>query len=147
LTADFDIRKEDAVGDEGVVLTDREREALAGLAQSIGDPWLARQLVGQDTPSPHDKKRRLPGQAALQRLNRAATTSVWVGLALLVAGAVLAVTTFAHSTVVASLGLVLMGAGLWRLAADQSEVIVRRLTERRIPAAGPPPPRTPPEAV
>ena len=33
--------------DEGIVLTEREREALAGLAESIGDPWLAGQLAGR----------------------------------------------------------------------------------------------------
>jgi hypothetical protein len=49
--------------------------------------------------------------------------------------------------VVASLGLVLMGAGLWRLAVDQGDVIIRRLTERRVPAPVPPPPHTPPGAT
>jgi len=135
------------VGDEGVVLSDRERQALAGLAESIGDPWLARQLVGQDTPSPQDKRRHVPGQAGLERLRRVGATTGWAGVVLVVAGAVLAVMTFAASTVVASLGLLVMGAGLWRLAVDKGDVIVRRLSERRIPPSGPRPPHTPPGAA
>src|SRR5438093_4288946 len=57
-----DTEEEDAVGDpdEGIVLTDREREALAGLAESIGDPWLARQLAGgEQTPA---QSRRRPAR-------------------------------------------------------------------------------------
>jgi len=139
--------EEDAVGDEGVVLSDRERQALAGLAESIGDPWLARQLVGQETPSPEDKRRRVPGQAGLERLRRMGSTTGWTGVLLVLAGAVLAVMTFAQSTVVGAVGLLVMGAGLWRLAVDKGDVIVRRLSERRIPAAGPKPPHTPPGAA
>jgi hypothetical protein len=133
------------VGDEGVVLTERERQALAGLAESIGDPWLARQLVGQDTPPP-DGGRHFPRPAFGGRVNRAAT-SLAAAVFLVLAGAALALTTFAHSAVVASLGLLMMGAGLWRVVADKGDVILRRLTERRIPAAGPPAPHTPPGAA
>jgi len=75
--------------DEGIVLTDEEREALTGLAESIGDPWLAGQLAGQGQ-SPARPKRR-PAW-----LRFAATG--WAGLLLVLAGAALAVTTFIHST-------------------------------------------------
>lgn len=132
------------MGDEGIVLTDREREALAGLAESIGDPWLARQLVGQDGPPPPPKRKRLA--EAGSALHRA--TAGWVGLVLLLAGAVLVITTFVHSTVVASLGLLVMGFGGWRLAADRADALVIRWTARRSPSGAPPvPPRTPPAAV
>lgn len=110
------------MGDDGIVLTDRERQALAGLAESIGDPWLAGQLAGSGgrTPSPTRKHRR-PIPALLARLTG------WVGLLLTVVGAVLTATTFMHSTVIATLGLAVMGFGLWRLAADRSEAILGRL--------------------
>ncbi len=87
--------------DEGIVLTDREREALAGLADSIGDPWLARQLAGQEDPTPPQTHRR-PGLAELGRSR--ALCPVGSGCSLTLAGAGLAVATFAASTVVASLG-------------------------------------------
>jgi hypothetical protein len=135
--------EEDAVGDDGVVLTDRERQALAGLAESIGDPWLARQLVGQDTQPPRPKRRF---SASIVHRFGSAATSGWIGLVVVLAGAALTVTTFASSTVAASLGLVVMGAGVWRLVVDRGDVIVRRLTERRVPAPAPSPPRTPPAA-
>jgi hypothetical protein len=138
--------EEDAVGDDGVVLSDRERQALAGLAEQIGDPWLARQLGGQETP-PSDEKRNSAGQL-LHRFSAAlAPASGWVGIALVLAGAALAIATFTLSTVVASFGLLLMGAGAWRLVVDRSDVILRRLAERRAPVSVPPPPRTPPAAV
>ena len=132
------------MGDEGVVLSDQERQALAGLAEQIGDPWLARQLVGQETPAP-TPKRRFPG-AILQRLT-APSASGWVGLFLLLAGAALVVTTFASSIVLGALGLLVMGAGLWKLVVDQGDVILARWgSERRAPAPEPVPPRTPPAA-
>lgn len=135
------------MGDEGVVLTDRERQALAGLAESIGDPWLARQLVGQDTPPPGRKRRFAGAERGVERFNRAAG-SLLGAIVLVIAGATLAVMTFTHSTVAASAGLLLMGAGLWRIVADRGDVIVRRLmTQRRIPTAVPPPPHTPPGAA
>jgi hypothetical protein len=137
------------VGDDGVVLSDRERAALAGLAEQIGDPWLARQLTGQDGQAPRPKQ-RLSGSIR-PRLSSAAG-SVWFTGLLLLAGAVLAVMTFAHSTVLASLGLLLMAVGLWRLAVGHGDAIIRhvteRLTERRAPAPVPSsPPRTPPAAT
>ena len=134
------------MGDDGVVLTDRERQALAGLAESIGDPWLARQLAGQDAQPPRPKRRR--AEPLLQRLSSAPAPG-WIGVALILAGAALAVTTFAFSTVLAAVGLVVMGAGLGRLVADRGEVILGRLTElaqRRVPAPEPSRPRTPPAA-
>ncbi|HEV8626551.1 MAG TPA: hypothetical protein VG034_19065 [Acidimicrobiia bacterium] len=136
------------MGDDGVVLTDRERQALAGLAEQIEDPWLARQLAGQDAGQeapPPNQKRRFAG-SILHRLT-SASTSRWVGLLLLLAGAVLVMTTFVYSTVLGTLGLLVMGAGLWRLLVNQGDVILGRLrSERRAPAPVPPPPRTPPAA-
>ena len=130
------------MGDDGVVLTDRERQALAGLAESIGDPWLARQLTGQEA-APAPKKRRVTGLAAA--LRRA--TNGWMGVLLVVGGAALALATFVWSTLVASLGLALMGVGAWRLTTDHAGDLMRRWTARRSPtAAAPPPPRTPPAA-
>ena len=119
--------------DEGIVLTDQEREALAGLAAAIGDPWLAGQLAGGGSKTPLRSKRPSPW------LRLAATG--WAGLALLLAGAALAATTFMHSVVVASLGLVLMGVGLWRFVDQQGDGVMRRLNGRRNRAAGATPPR------
>jgi hypothetical protein len=132
------------VGDDGVVLSDAERQALAGLAQQIGDPWLARQLVGQDAPPPPPKPERRSPATVLHRL-ASASDKPWVGLLLLVGGAAFVLTTFASSVLLGALGLVVMGAGLWRLAGKQAAVILSRL-ERRVPAPAPPPPRTPPAA-
>jgi hypothetical protein len=126
--------------DEGIVLTDREREALAGLAESIGDPWLARQLAGGDQTPPPPTRRPTRLTRLGQRLQ---AVTGWVGLLLVVLGAMLAVTTFVHSTALASLGLAMMGFGLWRLALDQGANLIRRLTERRTPA--PPPPGVGPD--
>jgi hypothetical protein len=132
------------VGDEGIVLTDREREALAGLAESIGDPWLARQLSGQDVPPPPKKKRLAGLGSALYR-----ATAGWIGLLLLLAGGAVVIMTFVHSTVVASLGLLVMGFGAWRLAVDRVDSFILRWTARRTPSstAPPAPPRTPPAAA
>ena len=133
------------MGDEGVVLSDSERQALAGLAAQIGDPWLARQLAGQDTdhaalPKP---QRRLP--AALLHRALSASNAGWVGLLLLLGGAAFVLATFAHSPLLGAFGLIVMGAGLWRLVGEPAQVIVRRV-ERRVPAPAPPPPRIPPAA-
>jgi hypothetical protein len=110
-------------GEDGIVLTEREREVLAGLAQSIGDPWLAGQLTGGEHSPPPKRRSRRP-----RRWPSAVTALAgWIGLFLVVAGATLAATTFMHSTVVASLGLAVMGVGVWRLAADRGEIIVGRV--------------------
>jgi hypothetical protein len=136
------------VGDDKVQLTDREREALAGLAEQIGDPWLARQLAGQ----PHDGRgNELPtpreprlGGTVLRRLD-AATAPAWVAILMVLAGAALCLATFASSIPAASLGLLMMGAGAWRLVVDHSGFIARRINERRAEVSGPSfPPRTPP---
>lgn len=133
------------MGDESIVLTDWEREALAGLAESIGDPWLARQLAGGEPPPP--PKRKLAGvKETLLRV-----TAGWIGLLLVVAGAVLVVTTFTRSTVLASLGLALMGFGAWRIAVERGDDLIRRWKisrqARQARTARPQPPRTPPAAV
>jgi hypothetical protein len=108
-------------GEDGIVLSEREREALVGLAQSIGDPWLAGQLTGNEQPARPQvgRTRRWPSVVS--------ALAGWIGVLLVVTGAVLAATTFMHSTVMASLGLAVMGAGLWRLTADRGEAIVRRV--------------------
>jgi hypothetical protein len=111
--------------EESIVLTDREREALAALAASTGDPWLAGQLTGQG---------RVPARPTHRPAWLASVRDVasgWIGVLLFVAGAALAITTFIHSTVVASLGLVVMGVGLWRFVADRGDGIVRRLAARQ----------------
>jgi hypothetical protein len=137
--------KEDTVGDEGIVLTDREREELAGLAESIGDPWLARQLAGREPPPP--PKRPLAGLA--EAVLRA--TAGWVGLLLVVAGAVLVVTTFVRSVALASLGLAMMGFGAWRIAVEHGDDLILRWKAARqarlTRAARPRLPRTPPGAA
>ena len=144
------------MGDEGIVLTDREREALAGLAESIGDPWLAQQLAGGDQPRTGGRvprgsrppKHRLAGltglAATLLRL-----TSGWVGALFLVAGAVLTLATFVASTGVASLGLLMMGFGAWRLVVDHFGDLILRgkaAAETRKPRATGPLPRRRPGA-
>ena len=112
--------------DESIVLTDREREALAGLAASIGDPWLAGQLAGREHVAAGPTHRR-PTWLSFVR----GVAPGWIGVLLFVAGAALAMTTFMHSTVAASLGLVVMGVGLWHFVVDRGDGLVRRLTARR----------------
>jgi hypothetical protein len=135
--------------DKGIVLTESEREALAGLAESIGDPWLARQLAGRDPIAPRPHRRRRPSWLRPPNLG---ALSGWVGVALVVAGAALAMVSFAHSTALASLGLVMMGVGLWRVVTDRGGQVVGWVASRR---GGPPPgtsarppfpPHTPPGA-
>lgn len=132
------------MGDDGIVLTDREREALAGLAEQIGDPWLARQLAGGEPPPP--PKKRVAGAA--DKLMRA--TAGWVGLLVLAAGAILTVTMFVRSTALASLGLLVMGFGAWRVTVERGGDLILRwkaaARSRRARADGPTPPRTPPAA-
>ena len=123
--------EEDDVGDadESVVLTDREREALAGLAESIGDPWLAGQLAGRD----HAPAGPKPSHRPPAWLRLAATG--WFGLVLVVAGALLTLTTFTDSTPAATAGLAVMGVGLWRFLAVHGERISRRMGARKTPEA------------
>ena len=136
--------------DEGIVLTDREREVRAGLAESIGDPWLARQLAGQDPVAPGSRRRPRPSWIRPPNLEAVAG---WVGVVLLLAGTALALATFVHSTVLASLGLVMMGVGLWRVVADRRDEVVRWVASRRAgprpgtSSAPPPPPHRPPGAA
>jgi hypothetical protein len=133
------------VGDEKVQLTDREREALAGLAEQIGDPWLARQLAGQDGNGepPPGRERRLSG-SVLHRLD-AATAPAWVAIVMVLAGAALSLATFADSIPAASVGLLVMGAGVWRLVVDHTGFIARWINERRAEVPAPSfPPRIPP---
>jgi hypothetical protein len=81
---------------DGVTLTDREREALAGLAAALDDPWLSRQLAG-------------PQQ--LTSRPSAGSARPWAGAALLVLGALLAVLTFTRWLWAGAAGLALMGLG------------------------------------
>ena len=114
--------------DEGIVLTDEEREMLAGLAESIADPWLAGQLAGQG----HTQARPKRPPAWLRF-----AASGWAGLLMVLVGGALAVTTFIHSTAVASLGLAVMGVGLWRSVAEHGAGVMHLLTVRRTPGVGP----------
>lgn len=137
-------------GDEGIVLTERERETLAQLAESIGDPWLARQLTGQDPTGRLPRRRRRPARL---RIPGPPALPAWAGVLLVAAGAALTLATFVASTALATAGLVLMGAGLWGLARSHRESLARRRASDRAvprpetPAAQPPPPRTPPGAA
>lgn len=133
------------MGDDKVQLTDREREALAGLAEQIGDPWLARQLAGHEGANgdPSKSERHL-AHSALRRIN-AATAPAWVAVVMVLAGAALSVATFARWIPVASLGLFVMGAGVWLLLVEHTGLIARRINERRADVSGrSSPPRTPP---
>ena len=136
--------------DEGIVLSEHERETLAQLAESIGDPWLARQLAGQDSVGPPARRRRRPSWL---RAPDPRTLSGWAGAVLVVVGAALALATFAVSTPLASAGLALMGVGLWRLVEERGDQVARWVATRRgtpragTPAPPPPPPHTPPAAV
>jgi hypothetical protein len=116
--------------DEGIVLTDREREVLAGLADSIGDPWLAGQLAGGEHPSARLRRPRQPKQPPTWVRRLSAAVSGWLSLLVVLAGAVLALATFSRSTAAASVGLVLMGVGSWRLAVDRGHGLVCRIRAR-----------------
>ena len=133
------------MGDDNVQLSDREREALAGLAEQIGDPWLARQLAGQDSggepPSPRERRSAGP---VLRRVT-AATAPAWVAILMVFGGAALSLATFVRLLPVAAVGLLVMGGGLWVLVVDHTGSIARRINERRAQAPVPSvPPRTPP---
>ena len=133
------------MGDDNVQLSDREREALAGLAEQIGDPWLARQLAGQDgggEPAP-PRERHLAG-SVLRRVNQP-TAPAWVAILMVLGGAALSVATFVRLLPVAVLGLLVMGGGIWVLVVDHSGSIARRINERRAQAPAPSvPPHIPP---
>jgi hypothetical protein len=142
--------------DEGIVLTDHERETLAQLAESIGDPWLARQLAGQDTVTGRPRRRRRPSWLCLPNLKglpNLKALSGWFGGLLVAAGAALALATFTLSTALAALGLVMMGVGVWRLVEERGDGVSRWVASRcgaprpGTPAAAPHPPRTPPGAA
>ena len=121
-------REEGDVGyaDDGIVLSEREREALVGLAESIGDPWLAGQLTGHGHAPP-------PPKPARRNVWEKLATSRWIGVVLLMVGAVVAMTTFMHSTIAAAAGLALMGTGLWRVVVEHGPGISRRLGAGRTP--------------
>jgi hypothetical protein len=138
------------VGDDGIVLTDREREALAGLAEQIGDPWLARQLAGGDAAIPPPKKpRKATTKLSAVKATVSRLTAGWIGLGLVIAGALLALATFTSSTVLGAAGLLLMGFGVYRVTADKGEDFTlwfKVKSAKRI-SRGPQPPHTPPGAV
>ena len=133
------------MGDDNVQLSEREREALAGLAEQIGDPWLARQLAGQDGGAePASPRERHLAASVLRRVDQA-TAPAWVAMLMVLAGAALSVATFVRLLPVAVLGLLVMGGGIWVLVVDHSGSIARRINERRAQALAPSvPPRTPP---
>jgi hypothetical protein len=136
--------------DEGIVLTEHERETLAQLAESIGDPWLARQLAGQDSIVRSPRRRRRPSWLRAPDLK---ALSGWAGVVLVAVGAGLTLATFAVSTPLASVGLVVMGVGVWRLVEERGESVARWAINRRAelrpgaPATPPRPPRIPPAAA
>jgi hypothetical protein len=136
--------------DEGIVLTEQERKTLAQLAESIGDPWLARQLAGQDPVARAPRRRRRPSWL---RGPDPKALSGWAGVVLVAVGAALALGSFAVSTPLASAGLALMGVGVWRLVDERGERVACWAANRRpaprpeTPAPQPPPPRTPPAAA
>jgi hypothetical protein len=81
--------------DNGVVLTEHEREVLSALALNMDDRWLAYQLAGVDPPPP---ARPLP---------------LWLAPTLVVLGVFVAIATFTSWWWVGGFGLVLMGLGSW----------------------------------
>jgi hypothetical protein len=112
--------------EDSVVLTDQEREVLAGLAATIDDPWLAQQLLGADAPPPAPPPPppppplALPAPLALPPTPAAAKTRLglrrWAGVALIVLGALIHLATFATFALRVEVGLVamaVMAAGAW----------------------------------
>ncbi|MGH7320180.1 MAG: hypothetical protein ACRELA_11230 [Candidatus Rokuibacteriota bacterium] len=79
--------------DDGVVLTEHERDVLTALASTIDDGWLAHQLAGGDPPP-----------SALPR---------WLAPALLVLGVFVTIAIFTRWWWVGGSGLVLMGLAGW----------------------------------
>lgn len=89
---------------QDVVLSDYERQTLAGLAAHLDDPWLASQLLGI-VPAPPRRKFHIP--------------SCWVAIVLLMLGAAVSLASFTLSPWAAVLGFALMGAGGGLLVAPR----------------------------
>lgn len=103
-----------------VVLSDYERQTLAGLAAGLDDPWLASQLLGI-VPQPPRRRFHIP--------------SCWVAILLLMLGAAFSLAAFTLSPWAAVLGVALMGAGgtllvAPRLRMDRLRPRVRPLAQR-----------------
>ena len=81
---------------EDVVLSLEERLTLAEMAASVDDPWLKGQLLGTVPPPP-----RRSFELHIS----------WVGILLLMAGAAIALATFAHLVWAAVLGGIVMAGG------------------------------------
>jgi hypothetical protein len=101
-----------------VVLSDYERQELAGLAAGLDDPWLASQLLGI-VPQPPRRRFHIP--------------SCWVAIVLLMLGAAVSLATFSLSPWAAVLGVALMAAGGTLLVAPRLRL--QRLRPRVRPIA------------
>ena len=95
---------------QDVVLSDYERETLAGLAAGLDDPWLASQLLGI-VPAPPKRRFQIP------------TCSV--ALALLMLGSAVTLAGCTRWLWGAGLGLALMAAGGALLVAPRIRTRVR----------------------
>lgn len=100
-----------------VVLSDYERQTLAGLAAGLDDPWLASQLLGI-VPQPPRRRFHIP--------------SCWVALVMLMLGAAFTLASLTLSAWAAVLGLSLIGMGAALLAAPRLKL------ERLRPKVRPP---------
>jgi hypothetical protein len=103
---------------QDVVLSDYERQTLAGLAAQLDDPWLASQLLGS-VPAPPRRRFHVP--------------SCWVAIVLLMLGAAASLASFTLSPWAAVLGVTLMAAGVALLVAPR--VKMSGLRPRVRPAA------------
>jgi hypothetical protein len=120
--------------DDGVVLTETERETLTLLAASIGDPWLAQQLAGADEAQAPGPGRRHSGPAA-QWIRR------WAGAMLVADGAGLAIAAFANWVWLAVVGMAGMAVGVWMIWNQRAFLVPKpRLAARSMGG----PPYTPP---
>jgi Protein of unknown function (DUF3040) len=127
--------------DDGVVLTEAERETLAHLAASIEDPWLAHQLAGPDELTPVMMVAR---PARPQSAKSARWLRRWAGVMLIADGAGLAAAAFLHWMWMAVLGIVAMVVGVWMVWSQRSFLfhgLHRRPSRGRLPAAWPGLPR------
>jgi hypothetical protein len=121
--------------DDGVVLTETERETLTLLAASIGDPWLAQQLAGADEAQAPGPGRRHSGPAA-QWIRR------WAGAMLVADGAGLAIAAFANWVWLAVVGMAAMAVGVWMIWNQRAYLVPRvRVAARPL---GVPPYTSPP---